>query len=1062
MIEAIIVVAKAQLKIAEEKLKKNKRKLKDEEEGKKSPKDIIEHKKEEDKDPEKKEKEVKKKKIKVNAEFVKVQALRVKILVLQVIKYIVMIIEQFVMFLIATFGALGLFIVLVVLVLMIAIYGFLHIDMTVPNGEILNSTGNQYENNCIQGGQVINSDTANLDLSSLEGALTGYQKDILNVFQLYDEFIKGEGSIQPITKGFNADVVYRVYRGIPLSSSKQYSLFGKSNVENKIKENSLSYDLSNSAEGTTLSSYTVVDSPYIDSWKDKYSLPTSDSELYWAPYSVAISVLDKMQISESIGAGGSNESAFKTYVESQMTSLGIVENANECYQYIQAFVAISASEYGVDYLNVDANTYGIKEQISYLCMLFANSSDSDSNRHFYNYKIDTTQTLEYKEDIIWNSLMGSNSLESADLSSLSLSDKYLKVNNENIDKPIISLLYDKFAENADVNGFFTKIVGDSNSLNLLQSYSRGFTYLVVSDYMANILAKSAPLVVGTGSPYNCDCYEGNSDYKYGDIKYAENNASTLTDFKNKIINRGAPILSDRKVWYQSLYNPKNPSSPFNIEMRIIGEKSIPVPTESKPVIGYTIEGVKRTLIASTYSYEGVAYPDINATSYQQILAGAMSENKICPTTEDGFGFYKGRYIVAVGRSIGYTGDLIDVYFDNGTILPCIVGDSKGLSPEDYNTSLFIDGEHYGHTGGETSQNLNRMNVIEFMVDRSKISNSSIFNSFVREKYGWVLVSSGSSGYANVIKTVNHGNVFEDVSLIDKYLSEDGNLGYINSSSDINCISVGGFEEMPGQFQGPWGDLTEYINQIENLSVKAITQRAAKYVGTKPINEGKNYYKYDIDKWKNYNGYGVVRYSQTNAFRDLGIIGEEYNSEKIRVLNTTEGDPYTFSLAACGAYSTASVLSTLLGKYINPAEILCICNVYNKRYPNEPHLSSNYISGPFPHTDLAKLIEKCGFRTETLNDEIFNKTVMRRVDDCLNSNGMVIMVVGNKSNIKWTNSAHYIVIREKIEDNEESKYLIYSSTHWNTSKPQLKPLTESEVINSQKDHKAIQMIFVYTN
>lgn len=1016
MIEAIIVVAKAQLKIAEEKLKKSKRKLKDEEEGKKSPKDIVEHKKEEDKDPEKKEKEVKKKKIKVNAEFVKVQALRVKILVLQVIKYIVMIIEQFVMFLIATFGALGLFIVLVVLVLMIAIYGFLHIDMTVPNGEILNSSGNQYENNCIQGGQVINSDTANLDLSTLEGALTGYQKDVLNVFQLYDEFIKGEGSIQPITKGFNADVVYRVYRGIPLSSSKQYSLFGKSNVDNKIKENSLSYDLSNSAEGTTLSSYTIIDSSYIESWKGKYSLSTSDNELYWAPYSVAISVLNKMQMSESIGTDGSNESAFKTYVESQMTSLGIVENANECYQYIQAFVAISASEYGVDYLNVDANTYGIKEQISYLCMLFANSSDSDGNRHFYNYKIDTTQTLEYKEDIIWDSLMGSNSLESADLSSLSLSDKYFKVNNENIDKPIISFLYDKFAENTDVIGFFTKIVGDSNSLNLVQSYSRGFTYLVVSDYMANILAKSAPLVVGTGSPYDCDCYTDGSYTNTGVSEYRENNAVSLSEFKENIIARNANIQN----YFETNYSREQLDRPVYDE-----EIIIPKFTKTNPLVGTNREKtVSWNIVNSTYSDEGGYSANLNSSNFQNILPGAMSNNENTPYNKDGLAFYKGRYLVATGYSIGVVGDIIDYYFDNGIILPCIVGDVKMTTDP---RSVFINGKHYGHTGGRSESEIDSINVLEFIRIQMPERQSFGLFKYIEEKYGWVKSNNSEYRYANVVKVINHGNVFEDISLVDKYFSEDGNLSYsnISTSSNVDCIGSNGFVETPGQFQGPWKnrDMLADIDSINDSSVtaqdKVYLKELVQYVGTKPANEKnekRERYFYTQDIWATNNGLGFVRYCQ--GWTPNGVNKEKYNELHYSVNHNFRG-------YACGLYSAAAIISTMKGLYVNPAEMAIASATYNVRNPNSNLSLYNLMISSSAGTDatlVANILRECSLTANIATDLEKNK-----VDEVLNSGGMVFCCVHDRGGSLnyFTDGGHFVVIREKYKD----KYLFYSSTNW---------------------------------
>ena len=83
---------------------------------------------------------------------------------------------------ISVFGVMGFFVILVVIVLMIAIYGLLHIDLSLPSGDIYNSGSHE---DCIQGSQVLNQGgLSDINLGTLNGTLTPYQQNLLKTLQL--------------------------------------------------------------------------------------------------------------------------------------------------------------------------------------------------------------------------------------------------------------------------------------------------------------------------------------------------------------------------------------------------------------------------------------------------------------------------------------------------------------------------------------------------------------------------------------------------------------------------------------------------------------------------------------------------------------------------------------------------------------------------------------------------------------------------------------------------------------------------------------------------------------
>ena len=83
-------------------------------------------------------------------------------------------------------------------------------------------------------------------------------------------------------------------------------------------------------------------------------------------------------------------------------------------------------------------------------------------------------------------------------------------------------------------------------------------------------------------------------------------------------------------------------------------------------------------IDSIYTYMG--WHKVNSTSSNQYkLREQAGENY----TEDGIAVINGRYVIACTETFGTVGDYIDFYLEDGTVLPCIIGDIKSSNDSNW-------------------------------------------------------------------------------------------------------------------------------------------------------------------------------------------------------------------------------------------------------------------------------------------------------------------------------------------------------------------------------------------
>ncbi len=116
---------------------------------------------------------------------------------------------------------------------------------------------------------------------------------------------------------------------------------------------------------------------------------------------------------------------------------------------------------------------------------------------------------------------------------------------------------------------------------------------------------------------------------------------------------------------------------------------------------------------------------------------------------EGFGKINGRYVIACTTTFGKVGDYVDFYQEDGTIIPCIIGDIKSRNDAGCNK--------WGHNNGHC--------IIEFIVDMDTWYNSGHPNP-------------GTSGChpewnKNLTKAVNGGSYFDNPNFGENTISENG-------------------------------------------------------------------------------------------------------------------------------------------------------------------------------------------------------------------------------------------------------------------------------------------------
>ena len=135
--------------------------------------------------------------------------------------------------------------------------------------------------------------------------------------------------------------------------------------------------------------------------------------------------------------------------------------------------------------------------------------------------------------------------------------------------------------------------------------------------------------------------------------------------------------------------------------------------------------------------------------------------------DEGFGKINGRYVIACTTTYGTVGDYIDFYQEDGTIIPCIIGDIKNQNDAGCNK--------WGHENGTC--------IIEFVVNKDTWYSSGHANPGTSNCH--------PEWHKNLTKAVNGGSYFDDSSFGADNVKENGNStdeGAMKWPSDSTTIT----------------------------------------------------------------------------------------------------------------------------------------------------------------------------------------------------------------------------------------------------------------------------------
>lgn len=130
--------------------------------------------------------------------------------------------------------------------------------------------------------------------------------------------------------------------------------------------------------------------------------------------------------------------------------------------------------------------------------------------------------------------------------------------------------------------------------------------------------------------------------------------------------------------------------------------------------------------------------------------------------EEGFGKINGRYVIACTVTFGTVGDYVDFYQEDGTVIPCIIGDVKSQND--------VGCTEWGHNNGQC--------IVEFVVDH---------DTWYTNGHG-THINPGTTQFhpewnQNIIKAVNGGSYFENPNFRGNNITANGDV--VGSDGNTN-------------------------------------------------------------------------------------------------------------------------------------------------------------------------------------------------------------------------------------------------------------------------------------
>lgn len=250
---------------------------------------------------------------------------------------------------------------------------------------------------------------------------------------------------------------------------------------------------------------------------------------------------------------------------------------------------------------------------------------------------------------------------------------------------------------------------------------------------------------------------------------------------------------------------KEALSHFTLERRTTSSSSTGTAT---PIVAGTEIAIPAGL-GSVHTYMG--WQMITATTSMQYK---LREQAGMNFDEEGFGRINGRYVIACTTTYGNVGDYIDFYQEDGTIIPCIIGDIKNQNDAGCNK--------WGHNNGTC--------IVEFVVDKTT----------------WYTPPHANPGTAschpewnkNIVKAVNGGSYFDNPTFGSDTIT--GNSATVASLDKMLFIGDSITYGLEQAHTSSYWLTNENINVLKNTIYRAKASTQPKYwldnFSTLPSNE----------------------------------------------------------------------------------------------------------------------------------------------------------------------------------------------------------------------------------
>ena len=481
----------------------------------------------------------------------KEKSLKIKIILLKVFKWVVSIIEQFITWILSVIGVYGVLIILAVIVLMIVIYGLLHIDMSILSDSVFK--GND---DCIQGAEVYSSIDYDIDkLGATATTFTEYQKNLYKTMGVYSDFIEqGDTAIVnpdkfiEVKNALGKDVLVTFLFGFNASETgMQFNNGGSVLGEKDILEypslqekNSKGYAFlglhhNNVFDGTYkyngVDSTTCLTPEFVSSWKDKYKpkeTPIYDNN--FIPYGVATQGGVFFHNTTS-GSYALTCDEVDAEIDAIMDSYNIQQNRDKLKYFCKLFA-------GAGFYHSDCGSIN-KDLFSVWCAVWSATSTEDSKRSFDNIKI--ANKAGYDESGARPNILGGSGFK---VTWETTGLNYFEVNGELIDKTFWTWVRDNCSNpeyfDSTAKVWFTNAANgafDGKTVTILNAHYGLLGYLMGREIVSDLGA--ATPTASSGSIDDCACVEDTSgSLTLGGIKSGKINGDWPDDVKSKMESYG--------------------------------------------------------------------------------------------------------------------------------------------------------------------------------------------------------------------------------------------------------------------------------------------------------------------------------------------------------------------------------------------------------------------------------------------------------------------------------------------------------------------------------------------